>query len=149
MSIPRTFVDFEPTICYNQPAAAIVSATEYNEKRLAALNGTLVERLTVAKKSADTWTLQKGDLCRITVCEGAQVGDVNFWNLDDPTERFFSGKTRQLHSTHLKVYDRLWSCLPYLRPMATFVYDTLRDYGIDKDGGSLHDVIGKMIENPL
>lgn len=140
----RTFADFEPTICYNKPAAAIVDRTEYNQKRLSALNGTLIERLTVARKSADTWTLLTGDLCRILVCEGSQVGDMNFWNLDDPNERFFSGKTRQLHSTHLKVYDRLWSCLPYLRPMATFVYDTLKDYGIDKDGGSLHDVIGKL-----
>jgi len=44
----------------------------------------------------------------------------------------------------LKVYDKLWSCLPYLQPMATFVYDSLSDYGIDKDGGSLHDVIGSI-----
>lgn len=28
--------------------------------------------------------------------------------------------------------------------MATFVFDSLADYGIDEDGGSLHDVIGKM-----
>lgn len=71
-----------------------------------------------------------------------KVGDLNLWNLDNTKEHFYSGKTRQLHSSHLKVYDKLWSCLPYLQPMATFVYDSLSDYGIDKDGGSLHDVIG-------
>jgi len=67
---------------------------------------------------------------------------MNFWNLHNTEECFYSGKTRQLHSSHLKVYDHLWSCLPFLNKMATFVSDSLSDYGIDEDGGSLHDVIG-------
>lgn len=71
-----------------------------------------------------------------------QVGDMNFWNLDDPSERFYSGKTRQLHSAHLSTYDRLWSVLPYLRPMATVVADSIK-YGIDADGAGVHDVIGE------
>jgi uncharacterized protein YcgI (DUF1989 family) len=54
----------------------------------------------------------------------------------------FTGKTRQLHATHLTVYDRLWSNLPYLRPMATVVADSLKKYGIDEDGASVHDVVG-------
>ena len=41
------------------------------------------------------------------------------------------------------MYDRLWSNLPYLRPMATVVADSLKGYGIDEDGASIHDVIGK------
>lgn len=36
----------------------------------------------------------------------------------------------------------MWSSLPYLRPMATIVTDTLGWYGIDAYGGSVHDVIG-------
>lgn len=91
--------------------------------------------------------MKKDDLCRITVIEGPQVGDVNFWNLHNKTEKFYSGKTRQLHSTHLTVYDRLWSNLPYLRPMATIVGDSLKNYSIDKDGGSVHDVIGTRCDD--
>lgn len=53
-----------------------------------------------------------------------------------------AGKTRQLHASHLSSYDRLWSCLPYLRPMATIVADSI-NYGIDEDGAGVHDVIGK------
>lgn len=144
---PRTFKNHPPTICYDKPKAALVSKDEYDNKRFDAVTGDVIQKFVVQKKSAETWTMEKGDLCRITVVEGSQVGDLNFWNLENPTERFFSGKTRQLHSTHLKVYDRLWSCLPYLRPMATFVFDTLKDYGIDSDGGSLHDVVGTRCDD--
>lgn len=56
-----------------------------------------------------------------------------------------SGKTRQLHASHLTTYDRLWSNLPYMRPLATVIGDSLNRYGIDEDGGSVHDVIGKPI----
>lgn len=67
---------------------------------------------------------------------------MNVWALHNPKkERFYTSKTRQLHASHLKVGDRLWSCFPYLRPLATITADTL-DYGIDADGAGVHDVIG-------
>ncbi|MCB1368766.1 MAG: DUF1989 domain-containing protein, partial [Rhodobacteraceae bacterium] len=58
------------------------------------------------------------------------------------SERFYSGKTRALHGTHLSTGDSLWSNFPYLRPMATITDDTLDWYGWDTFGGSVHDVIG-------
>uniref|UniRef100_T1GYM6 DUF1989 domain-containing protein n=1 Tax=Megaselia scalaris TaxID=36166 RepID=T1GYM6_MEGSC len=131
-SQPRKYEKHPPTICYDKPEAAQVNKAEYDDKRYHAIMGDLVETLIVPKKSAKTWTMEKGDLCRITVCEGSQVGDMNFWNLENTKERFYSGKTRQIHSTHLSVYDRLWSNLPYLNPMATVVFDTLKDYGVDE-----------------
>ncbi|XP_017008799.2 uncharacterized protein [Drosophila takahashii] len=146
-SKPRTFKKHSPVVCYDKPEASIVSKAEYDDKRYQALTGDLVETLVVPKREARTWTMQAGDLCRVTVHEGAQVGDMNFWNLDNTAERFYSGKTRQLHSSHLRVYDRLWSCLPHLRPMATFVFDSLAAYGIDDDGGALHDVIGTRCDD--
>uniref|UniRef100_A0A182K732 DUF1989 domain-containing protein n=1 Tax=Anopheles christyi TaxID=43041 RepID=A0A182K732_9DIPT len=138
----RIFDYHPPTICYDKPTKATVSKQEYESRRLGALAGTQMLELIVPKKSARTWTMQAGDLCRVSLPEGSQVGDLNFWNRENPhKERFYSGKTRQIHSTHLKTYDRLWSCFPYLRPMVTFVKDSLEDYGIDRDGGSLHDVL--------
>jgi uncharacterized protein len=74
--------------------------------------------------------------------EGPQVGDLNLWNAHDLTERFYSGKTRALHATHLSTGDRLWSTFPTLRPMATITHDTLDWYGWDEDGAGVHDVIG-------
>lgn len=83
-----------------------------------------------------------GHFFRITSIEGPQVGDLNIWSAADPRERFYSGKTRALHGTHLTRGDRLWSSFPHLRPMATIIADTLDWYGIDEHGGSVHDVIG-------
>ncbi|KRE16920.1 hypothetical protein ASE63_14505 [Bosea sp. Root381] len=113
-----------------------------------ALLGRARERLTktdeviVAPRDATTFQVPKGHFFRIVGIDGPQVGDLNLWNAADLSERFFSGKTRQLHATHVSTGDRLWSSLPFLRPMATITHDTLSWYGFDADGGGVHDVIG-------
>jgi len=56
------------------------------------------------------------------------VGDLNLWNASDLGERFYSGKSRALHGTHLTTGDRMWSSFPQLRPMATITKDTLGWY---------------------
>ena len=89
-----------------------------------------------------TFEVPAGHFFRIVSIEGPQVGDLNLWNAHDLSERFFSGKTRALHATHVSTGDRLWSTLPTLRPMATITHDTLDWYGWDDDGGGVHDVIG-------
>jgi len=96
----------------------------------------------VPPREARTFKVAAGDFFRIVSIEGPQVGDLNLWNANDLSERFFSGKTRALHATHVSTGDRLWSTLPYLRPMATITHDTLDWYGFDADGGGVHDVIG-------
>ncbi|MGP5316258.1 urea carboxylase-associated family protein [Arthrobacter rhombi] len=103
---------------------------------------TLIRELTVQIRSGEAWEVPAGHVCRITSVEGPQVGDLNFWNRHDPRERFWAARTRQLQAAHLSTYDRLWSTLPFLRPMATIVGDTLADYGADADGGRLHDTLG-------
>ncbi|HEX4616839.1 MAG TPA: DUF1989 domain-containing protein [Stellaceae bacterium] len=50
----------------------------------------------------------------VACVEGPQVGDLNLWNAHDLIERFYSGKTRALHATHLSTDDRLWSSFPKL-----------------------------------
>ena len=103
---------------------------------------TKVAELIVPPREARTFSVPAGYFFRIVGVEGAQVGDLNLWNARDLTERFFSGKTRALHATHVSTGDRLWSTLPYLRPMATITHDTLGWYGWDADGAGVHDVIG-------
>lgn len=101
-----------------------------------------IDEATAKPRDAACFEVPGGHFFRINSVEGSQVGDLNLWNLNDLSERFFSGKTRQLHASHVSTGNRLWSNLPYLRPMATITDDTLAWYGIDDDGGSVHDVIG-------
>ena len=46
----------------------------------------------------------------------------------------WAARTRQLQRAHVSVFDRLWSNLPYLRPMCTIIGDSLADY-VDPEGG--------------
>jgi uncharacterized protein YcgI (DUF1989 family) len=128
-----------PVICYpvdtlpRPDLAAYQAAREGWEK---------VDEMIVPPREARSFSVPAGSFFRIVSIEGPQVGDLNLWAAEDLNERFFSGKTRALHGTHLSTGDQLWSCLPYLRPMATITHDTLDWYGFDEFGGSVHDVIG-------
>ncbi|KAL7271632.1 hypothetical protein RUND412_005596 [Rhizina undulata] len=101
----------------------------------------LVEKFTIQIRSAEAWVVPKGHVCRLTTPEGPQVGDLNLWNLHNPRERFWAARTRQLQRAHVEVFDRLWSTLPYLRPMVTVTGDSLAGYK-DEVGGRVHDLLG-------
>ncbi|MFT5176747.1 MAG: hypothetical protein ACI8W7_004944 [Gammaproteobacteria bacterium] len=101
-----------------------------------------VETITVPPRDARAFRVRAGSFFRIINFEGSQVGDLNLWNADDLSERFYSGKTRALHASHVSTGDRLWSSMPYMRPMATITHDTLDWYGFDEFGGGVHDIIG-------
>lgn len=100
-----------------------------------------VERFEIPIRSGYAWEVPAGHLCRIiTTSAGPQCGDFNVWNRHNPRERLWTSRTRQLQGTHVTRYDRLWSTLPYLRPLLTITNDTLENYGIDADGGRVHDL---------
>ena len=103
---------------------------------------TLVDELTVPPRDGRAFDVPAGHLFRIVSIEGPQVGDLNLWKASDLSERFYSGKTRALHATHISTGDRLWSNFPSFRPMATITHDTLDWYGFDEFGAGVHDVIG-------
>ncbi|WP_175953983.1 DUF1989 domain-containing protein [Burkholderia sp. BCC0405] len=101
-----------------------------------------IESHVVPIRSGFAWTVPAGHVFRIVTLEGPQVADFNMWNLHNPRERMWASRTRQLQAAHVSTFDRLWSTLPYLRPMATITDDTLADYGVDSDGGRVHDLLG-------
>lgn len=102
---------------------------------------TLIDRIIVPVRSGRAWPVMARQVCRIIAIEGPQVVDFNAWNLHNPRERFWAARTKQLHSAHMRVFDRFWSCLPYLRPIATVTADSV-NYGIDADGAGCHDLLG-------
>ncbi len=128
-----------PVIVY---PTGTLSPAHLDRKRLAPHALELVTTVRVPPRDARTVSVPRGHVVRIVSVEGPQVGDLNLWNADDLTERFFSGKTRALHGTHVGVGDQLWSTLPHLRPLATITRDTLGWYGFDAHGAGVHDVIG-------
>lgn len=101
-----------------------------------------VSELIIPPREAGAFVVPAGHLFRIVSVDGSQVGDLNLWNDEDLSERFYSGKTRAIHATHISTGDRLWSSMPFLRPMATITYDSLGWYRWDSDGCGIHDVIG-------
>jgi uncharacterized protein YcgI (DUF1989 family) len=59
-----------------------------------------VAELRVPPRDAKAFEVPAGHFFRIVSVEGLQVGDLNLWNAQDLSERFYSGKTRALHATH-------------------------------------------------
>jgi uncharacterized protein len=128
-----------PVVCYPvthlpQPDMALYAAARQG--------ATSIDQVTVPARDARAFRVAAGQILRISCTTGPQVGDLNLWHAHDLSERFFSGKTRALHGTHVTAGHRLWSSLPHLRPMATIIADSLGWYGFDADGGGVHDVIG-------
>lgn len=128
-----------PVICYPNETLPAPDMALYAAARAGA---TKVSETLVPAREAACFRAKAGQFFRISSVEGPQVGDLNLWNAQDLSERFYSGKSRALHGTHLSTGERMWSSFPNLRPMATITQDTLDWYGIDGFGGSVHDVIG-------
>ncbi len=128
-----------PLVCYAIENLPAVDMPAYFEARQ---NLEKIDEVMVPPRDARTFYVPAGHFFRISSVEGSQVGDLNIWNANNLNERFFSGKTRQQHATHVSTGDRLWSNLPYLRALATITHDTLDWYGYDEFGGGVHDVIG-------
>ena len=128
-----------PVVCYPVDALPLPDA----DRTAAVLSDlSLVAQVRVPPRDAATVRVPRGHVLRIQSIDGPQVGDLNLFAAANLAERFHSGKTRALHGTHLRSGDRMWSCFPYLRPMATVVGDSLDWYGTDAWGARVHDVIG-------
>lgn len=107
----------------------------------------LAEKFEIPIRSGKAWVVKKGQLCTLSTPHGPQVGDLNIFSLHNHRERFWAARTRQLHASHVTTGDRLWSNLPFLRPLCTIVADSLggKRYGkngADEVGGRCHDLLG-------
>ena len=129
----------EPVIVYPNGTLAPPDLGLYRSARAVACK---TGEVLVQPREGGCFHVPAGGFFRISSVEGPQVGDLNLWNAHNLDERFYSGKTRAIHGTHITTGERMWSNLPYLRPMATIIEDSLGWYGMDEFGGSIHDVIG-------
>lgn len=102
---------------------------------------TVILEQEVPVRSGYAFRASAGTIVRFSTLNGPQVVDLNLWSADDPRERFWASRTRQFYGTHITVGHRLWSNLPFLRPLATFIADTIA-YGRDSDDAGCHDLLG-------
>ena len=131
-----------PTPSYIAGAGSPLNVDPALLARLADASGReLVLEHVVPVRSGFAFEAPAGSVIRFSTVDGPQVLDVNLWSSTDPRERFWAARTRQMYGSHVTVGDRLWSSLPFLRPLATIVADTIA-YGIDEDGAGCHDLLG-------
>ncbi|MEY2523815.1 MAG: uncharacterized protein QOJ66_2380 [Ilumatobacteraceae bacterium] len=100
-----------------------------------------LSEVVVPVRSGHAFPVTAGQIVRFSTVDGPQVVDLNLWAQDDPRERFWAARTRQFYGTHVTTGHRLWSNLPFLRPMVTFIADTV-GYGRDEDDAGCHDLLG-------
>lgn len=131
------------TPCYQPAAGTPLTVDRRRYGRIGSETGarTRVHEHVIPPRSGYAWKVPAGHVCRVTTIEGPQVGDLCLWSAANPRERFWASRTRQLHRAHVTTFDRLWSTLPYLRPLATIVADSIA-YGVDDDGARCHDLLG-------
>lgn len=149
-----------PTPAYLPLPGSILHADRTFYRTIATSPRSLCQTFTLPIRSGRAWKVSAGKIIRISTPEGPQVGDLNIWNSNDPREKFWAARTRQLHASHVSTFDRLWSCLPFLRPLGTIIGDSLAWGGgddgngeggykggegypqPDKWGGRCHDLLG-------
>ena len=99
----------KPVICYPTDTLPVPDMAAYAAARKTM---ELMDEVMVAPRDARTFRVAAGNFFRIISVDGPQVGDLNLWSQSDLSERFYSGKTRALHRTHLSTGDQMWSSFP-------------------------------------
>ncbi len=89
----------------------------------------LREKFQVPPESGKGFVVKKGQVFRIVEAEGPQIGDVWFYNLNNPREHFWSNYTMVLEGVHMRKLSRLWSTMPRFRPMVTVLEETVSSRG--------------------
>jgi uncharacterized protein len=85
----------------------------------------LADTIHIPPRTSAGFTVEKGQLLRVTCDQGPQVCDFNVFNRDDPRERFWSIRTRIVCGSHLTVGSQLWSSATFVEPLMTIVADTV------------------------
>ena len=94
------------------------------------VDDTIIDDIIVPARHGRACRVEQGQVLRIYQTEGQQVGDVAFFNADDPHEQFHVGQTWALnvmleHGT-ARAFRYFYSKPPYENVMLTVIEDTVR-----------------------
>lgn len=104
----------------------------YEKVRAAKPEYKLVEKIIVPPFSGQGVNVKKGQTFRFVAVDGPQIGDVALWNGHNTKEYFVATRTWVLEGFVIVVGSRLWSDVPFLRPMATCIEDTVINQPTDR-----------------
>jgi hypothetical protein len=97
----------------------------YDEVRAAKPRYQLIDRFVIPPNDGRAFIAKAGQTFKVIEVNGPQTVDVAFWNAHNPKEAFNAERTFALEGWWIKRYGRLWSNVPWLRPMATCIDDTV------------------------
>ena len=97
----------------------------YQAVRNAKPDYTLTEKSVIPPNNGRGFEVKKGQVFRIIQETGPQVVDVALWNLHEPREFFRPEHSFLIEGWFIRENTRLWSDVPYFRPMATCIEDTV------------------------
>jgi uncharacterized protein len=97
----------------------------YDGVRAARPHYRLTERFVIPPYEGRGFIATKGQVFRVIEEEGVQIGDICFWNAHNPKEMYSLSRTWAIEGWAVRRYTRIWSDVPWLRPLATCLDDTV------------------------
>lgn len=94
---------------------------------------TKVDEAVVEPFTGRGFRVPKGHAARFVLVDGPQVADVGFWSAADPRETLDAARTQLLEGFVMRPPYRLWSDVPWLRPIATCIADTVGERFPDEE----------------
>lgn len=80
---------------------------------------------TVPARSGRAFEVRGGQIFRLVQESGPQIGTIAFWNARDRRENFSGARTMAAEACFIAPNTRLWADVPWFRPMATCLADTV------------------------
>ena len=99
----------------------------------------LIREIDIQKRSGEGFVVKRGQSVRIVCNEGCQIADVDIFNADDPREHLWANQTLNREGAHLTTFSRLWSNMPWFRPLMTIIEDTVQN--VTTNSGARHHII--------
>ena len=121
MTVQQDFNDVPEIV----PPGYQVNKGFYDKVRAAKPRYKQVDRQVVPPYNGRGFLVNAGHTIRVIGEEGAQIADMAFWNAHDSKETFRVGPTWLMDGYFIRVYSRLWSGVPWFRPLTTCVEDTV------------------------
>lgn len=97
------YKDYPPAYQVSKGKALQVDTAFYERIRDRADQCTLIEQFEAPISTGRAWKVPAGHVFRVTTPVGPQVGDFNVWSADDPRERLWAARTRQLQGADVSM----------------------------------------------